>query len=168
MPRLIGQSEEFSGSTFELNASPMTLGRVEDNQIEINHNSVSSSHAELVFDENDYVVRDLESTNGTRVNGERINEQKLRKGDNVRFGNIEFIYDSEYSPPAQALPEPSARVQLGGTASQGRPEDFKNAAPLDVKKGDNGKSPWTMIILLGVVLALAGIGYFCYALFLIE
>lgn len=168
MPRLIGQSEDFQGSTFELNASPMSLGRVEDNQIELNHNSVSSSHAELTFDQNDYIVRDLESTNGTRVNGERVSEQKLRKGDLIRFGNIEFLYDSEYSPPAQKLPDPSERVKLTGSPSQGRPANFKNAAPMETGKGAQGKSPWTMAILGLFVLALGGVGYFAYALFLVE
>jgi len=166
MPRFIGQSEEFQGSVYELSGSPLTLGRVEGNHIEIGHNSISGSHAELIFDDNDFIVRDLDSTNGTRVNGERISEQKLRKGDVVRFGNIEFIYDSEYSPPAQALPEPSPRVKLSGTPSQGRPGDFQNAAPQELSKGGKGGSKWTLVFVLLFLAALAGVGYFVYTVFL--
>ncbi|MEM1058359.1 MAG: FHA domain-containing protein [Verrucomicrobiota bacterium] len=168
MPRFLGQSEEFQGVVYELNGSPLTLGRVEGNSLEIGHNSISGSHAELTFDQNDYVVRDLDSTNGTRVNGERVTEQKLRKGDVVRFGNIEFTYDSEYSPPAQALPEPSPRVNISGQPSRGRPEDFQNAAPMDISKTPKGSNTWTLVLALLFLLAVAGVGYFVYTLYLLP
>src|ERR1043165_3094856 len=100
MPKFIGQSEEFQGVTFELKNPTIPVGRLADNGLHIEHSSVSGHHAELVLDELDYKVRDLDSTNGTRVNGERISEQKLRRNDIVRFGNVELLYDSENSPPA--------------------------------------------------------------------
>jgi pSer/pThr/pTyr-binding forkhead associated (FHA) protein len=163
MPRFIGQSEEFAGRSWELTGASITLGRLDDNQVQIEHNSVSGHHAELVLDEYDYKVVDLDSTNGTRVNGERITEQKLRRNDVVRFGNIEVLYDSEYSPPAQALPEPSARIVLSpNQGSGGRPPDFANLSPFP--KGLAEKNSLSLVTLLLVVLALAGVGYFAYTI----
>lgn len=165
MPRLIAQSEEFSGKVFDLKGPSMTIGRLADNVLQIDHNSVSGHHAELVLDGADYKVKDLDSTNGTRVNSERIAEQKLRRNDIVRFGNIELLYDSEYSAPAQALPEPSARVNLNGCSSKGRPETFANSSPYPKGSGGPVGKLWVYLMIGSVVLALGGIGYFVYTVF---
>jgi pSer/pThr/pTyr-binding forkhead associated (FHA) protein len=169
MPRFIGQSEEFASSVWELAQSPVTVGRLDDNLVHIEHSSVSGHHARLLLDENDYKVIDLDSTNGTRVNGERITEQRLRRNDIVRFGNIEVLYDSEYSPPAQALPEPSARVVLStGTPSQGRPADFTNLSPYPRKGGISTKNPLNLAIIILGVLAVAAVGYFAFTLLMVA
>lgn len=165
MPRLIVQSQEFTGKVFELSGPSLSVGRVADNALQIDHNSVSGHHAELVLEDKDYKVRDLDSTNGTRVNGERIAEQKLRRNDIVRFGNIELLYDSEYAAPAQALPEPSVGVNLNASNSQGRPAGFINSSPFP--KGSAGGSKLWLYILLGVALvALGGVGFFFYTVFM--
>src|ERR1700759_512461 len=101
MPRLVAQSPEFSGTSFDLKGPEMTVGRLEDNAISVAHASVSGHHAILTLDEQDYVLKDLDSTNGTRVNGEKITSQKLRRNDMVRLGNIELLYDSEHAPPGR-------------------------------------------------------------------
>lgn len=165
MPRLIGQTDEFQNVVWELNQPQITLGRLEDNAVQIEHSSISGQHAMLVLDADDYKVVDQDSTNGTRVNGERISEQKLRRNDMVRFGNIEVLYDSEYSPPAQALPEPSQRVVLApGNASQGKPADFKNVSPFP-KANLADKSPLKLAVTILFILAIAALGYFAYAVF---
>ncbi len=53
---------------------------------------VSSKHAELVLERGLARVRDLGSTNGTYVNGERITEAELADGDRVRFGTTELVF----------------------------------------------------------------------------
>jgi pSer/pThr/pTyr-binding forkhead associated (FHA) protein len=165
MPRLIAQSEEFSGKTFELSGPTLTVGRVADNALQIDHNSVSGHHAELILEGKDYKVRDLDSTNGTRVNSERITEQKLRRNDIIRFGNIELLYDSEFSAPAQALPEPSQRVSLNDCVSKGKPASFINSSPFPKGRHPANKK-WMLIILVLVLLAIGAVGYFFYRVFL--
>src|SRR5271155_3766058 len=130
MPRLVAQSPEFSGKTFDLAGKEITVGRVADNKIQIEHASVSGHHAVFTLDQLDYVVKDLESTNGTRINGERITQQKLRRNDILRLGNIEMLYDSEHQPPGQPMPSPSPRVNLAECASSGRSAHFVNASPV--------------------------------------
>src|SRR5476651_2763857 len=134
MPRLVAQSPEFAGKTFDLSGPEVTVGRVADNKIQIEHASVSGHHALLKLESLDYVLKDLDSTNGTRVNGERITQQKLRRNDVLRLGNIELLYDSEHAPPGQPMPSLSERVNLAECTSHGRPADFVNASPILKRK----------------------------------
>lgn len=166
MPRLVAQSPEFEGKSFDLAGSELTVGRVEDNKIQVEHASVSGHHAVLKLDGLDYVVKDLDSTNGTRVNGEKIAEQKLRRNDIVRFGNIELLYDSEHAPPGQPMPGLSERVNLAECESKGRPEGFTNASPIPKAPRRQTDKKWVAILSLLAVLAVAGICYFVWIVFM--
>jgi hypothetical protein len=165
MPRLVAQSPEFAGKTFNLATADITVGRLEDNNIQIEHASISGHHAVFKLDGLDYVVKDLDSTNGSRINGERISQQKLRRNDILRLGNIELLYDSEHQPPGQPMPSLSERVKLSECATRGRPSNFTNASPI-VKKAKGGQNKiGTLVLSLLAVLAVAGIGYFIWATF---
>jgi hypothetical protein len=168
MPRLVAQSPEFAGKSFDLTGPELTVGRVDDNQIQVEHASVSGHHAVLKLDGQDYLIKDLDSTNGTRINGERISEQKLRRNDMLRLGNIELLYDSEHAPPGQPMPTLSERVNLSECISHGRAADFVNASPIGKKvKAGKGKL-WPIVVSLLALLAVAAVGYFVWAVFLIP
>jgi predicted component of type VI protein secretion system len=166
MPRLVAQSPEFAGKSFELTGSEVTVGRLDDNTVQIEHASVSGHHAVLTLDELDYRLRDLDSTNGSRVNGEKITSQKLRRNDVVRLGNIELLYDSEHAPPGQPMPSLSERVNLAQCATHGHPADFTNASPVGKKMRGSEKTKWPLVIACLTVFALAGLGYFVWVVFL--
>ena len=80
MARLVLLSEGFAGRTYELKVDTTTVGRVSDNTLEIADSSVSSHHAEILLRGNDVVIKDLNSTNGTFINGEKISEAALKPG----------------------------------------------------------------------------------------
>lgn len=166
MPRLVAQSPEFSGTSFELSGPELTVGRLEDNAISLAHASVSGHHAVLSLDEQDYVLKDLDSTNGTRVNGEKVTSQKLRRNDMVRLGNIELLYDSEHAPPGRPMPSLSERVNLAECATKGHPTDFINASPIKKRERGMEKSRWPLVIALLVVFAIAGMAYFAWVAFI--
>ncbi len=166
MPRLVAQSPEFAGTSFELIGPEMTVGRLDDNQITLAHASVSGHHAVLTLDEQDYLLKDLDSTNGTRVNGEKITSQKLRRNDVVRFGNIELLYDSEHAPPGRPMPSLSERVNLAECVTHGLPADFTNASPIKKKVRGGERSRWPLINAILLVFALAGLGYFVWVVFI--
>jgi hypothetical protein len=166
MPRLVAQSPEFAGQTFDLNGPEITVGRLPDNGVQIEHPSVSGHHAIFKFEGMDYIVRDLESTNGTRINGEKVTTQKLRRNDVLRLGNIELLYDSEHAPPGEPMPSLSPRVNLAESNSTGRPADFLNASPIGKKVRAKQKTVWTLVISLLSVVAVASVAYFVWALFL--
>jgi hypothetical protein len=166
MPRLVAQSPEFSGKTFNLSGAEITVGRLEDNKIRIEHASISGHHAMFKLDALDYVIKDLDSTNGTRINGERITEQKLRRNDILRLGNIELLYDSEHAPPGEPMPSPSERVNLAECSSQGRPPNFVNASPIVKRVRGAVDKTWTLILTILAILAVAGIAYFVWVAFI--
>jgi pSer/pThr/pTyr-binding forkhead associated (FHA) protein len=73
---------------FDLNPSTkVTIGRHESNELKLVSRTVSNFHAEILVSGGKLLVRDLGSTNGTRVNGKRIDERPLKKGDRIRVGN---------------------------------------------------------------------------------
>ena len=162
MPRLVAQSPEFEGKIFDLTGAELTVGRIADNRIQLEHASVSGHHAVFKLDQLDYVIKDLDSTNGTRINGERISQQKLRRNDILRLGNIELLYDSEHQPPGQPMPQPSARVNLNDCASHGRPPGFTNAAPVAKPPRYRLDKKLFYGIIAAVLLALGGVGYFVW------
>jgi pSer/pThr/pTyr-binding forkhead associated (FHA) protein len=74
---------------FQLNASVIRIGRIEGNAIVVEEDAVSARHCELLRTASGgYEVRDLGSTNGTRLNGEAISgdARELHDGDNLLFG----------------------------------------------------------------------------------
>lgn len=75
-----------------LNEDEITVGRTLNNQFVIEHPSVSRRHARIAATRNGYELIDLNSSNGTFVNGERIRQTLLLNGCEVRFGSVSFFY----------------------------------------------------------------------------
>ena len=90
MAKLVVLSEGLTGLTYELKVDKTTIGRLEDNAFQIAEPSVSSHHCELIQRGSDIVVKDLSSTNGTFVNGEKITEAALKPGQILRLGQVEM------------------------------------------------------------------------------
>ena len=70
----------------------ITIGSLDDNNLVIKDDTVSRYHAEIIQEDDTYIIRDLESTNGTWVNQVRIKEAYLTEGCSLRFGQAEFIF----------------------------------------------------------------------------
>jgi hypothetical protein len=79
---------------YVLAAEPITIGRSPDCDITIVDSNVSRRHAEIQPRGDGFVVIDLESTNGTRVNGVRVTERELQDGDELAFGNTRMIFQA--------------------------------------------------------------------------
>jgi ABC-type multidrug transport system ATPase subunit/pSer/pThr/pTyr-binding forkhead associated (FHA) protein len=75
-----------------LTSSKLTIGCVPDNIVVLNHPQVSAHHAELERAEGGYRVIDTNSTNHVYVNGQRVTDQLLRTGDEIRIGPYRLIY----------------------------------------------------------------------------
>jgi len=90
-----------TGRTHELKVDKTTIGRVEDNTFQISEPSVSSHHCEVLMRGSDVVVRDLNSTNGTFVNGEKVTEAVIKPGQILRLGQIEMRLETETMPRRQ-------------------------------------------------------------------
>ena len=73
---------------------PVTIGREEGNAVQLNDDRVSRFHVKIQEDDERLVLTDLESTNGTRVNGEDIQLRILRHGDLITVGRSVLLFGS--------------------------------------------------------------------------
>lgn len=83
-----------TGARVPLGEYVVTIGRQNDCTIVLADPNVSRHHAEVRPAANGFLVRDLDSTNGTRVNGERITEQVLQQGDELACGNTVMVFEA--------------------------------------------------------------------------
>lgn len=109
MSKLVILNQGMTGRTFELTSERTTVGRVDDNTFQITDGSVSSHHAEILLLGGDIVIRDLNSTNGTFVNNEKVTETVLRPGQVLKFGQVELKID-DGSPINAPPPAPTGRA----------------------------------------------------------
>ena len=84
---------------YKLNKERISIGRNRNSQIVINNNTISKDHAIIEFDEDgNAIIKDLNSSNGTYVNGQRLKviPIRLKTGDKITFGkyDMEFIFEA--------------------------------------------------------------------------
>ena len=129
MAKLVVLTQSMAGRSFDLAAERTTVGRVEDNAFQIAEPSVSSRHCEILLQGADIVIKDLNSTNGTFINGEKISEGVLKPGQTLRLGNVELKLDVPGAPaaPASAPSSPSASAPPPAPASPPKKEPVKAA-----------------------------------------
>src|SRR5690242_3084194 len=83
------------GRVFRELTTPVTIGREEGNVLRLNDERVSRYHAKVQADNNEIILTDLESTNGTRVNGNVVQIRRLRPGDRIGVGRSLLLFGSE-------------------------------------------------------------------------
>ncbi len=159
MARLVSESKEFPGLSVELAGPKAGVGRADGNELQILHGSVSSRHAELVLDGPEYRVRDLDSTNGTRVNDEKITEAMLQDRDRVQFGQIPFRYEGSVPRVALALPASGTALQAEIALDLGIPENFRNLSPI---KGKGRKTNPNLLLFAAAIFALFGMAFYVF------
>ncbi|MFW6044701.1 MAG: sigma 54-interacting transcriptional regulator [Planctomycetota bacterium] len=92
MAELVIKQGPGKGDEFELSARQMRIGRDEENDIRLADRTVSRFHARLVEQEDRWEVSDLDSHNGTMVNGVRVRRAELNHTDEIRLGNVVMIF----------------------------------------------------------------------------
>lgn len=158
MAKLVVLSEGMTGRTHELKVDKTTIGRVEDNTFQIAEPSVSSHHCEIVLRGDDVVVKDLNSTNGTYINGEKIIESPLKLGQILRLGQIELRLESDTAPaPAKKPVDQTVVMQRGVSLAEletgAKTGGFDSHTKGFSKKEDKtGKIFWIAVVAVGVVI----------------
>lgn len=136
--KLVGISSNIAGKEFDLTRPQMIIGRTDENDIVVNHRSISRNHAKVTRDPETgrYTISDLQSSNGVRVNGQDYGKVELRRGDTVDLGHVRLRF-----------------VEPG--------EDFvfsRDAVVTDVPEGGGKKGLLVAVVL--AVLVLGGVGAF--------
>lgn len=117
------------GRIFQNIGPPITIGREEGNTIQLNDERVSRYHVKIQEDNNRLVLTDLDSTNGTKVNGEDIQLRILKFGDMIALGRSVLLFGS--------------REQIAGRLARLREENAEGvvtADPEQVQKAANFSS----------------------------
>jgi len=143
-----------TGRTHELKADKTTVGRVEDNVFQIPEPSVSSHHCEVMLRGNDIVVKDLDSTNGTFINGQKVSEGPLKPGQILRLGQVEMRLETETPSPAAPKKLDQTLVMQRGVSSS-ELETGMRAPGFDTKtagfsKKDNKGNQIVIIVCSGL------------------
>jgi len=175
MAKLVILNQGMTGRTFEVNVERTTVGRVEDNTFQIADASVSSHHAEIIQQGPELLIKDIGSTNGTFINGEKITEAVLKPGQTLRFGQVELKIDDgqPVSAPATAAapaPAPAAKkqdatmvitrgVSLTDLEQSGaRPAGFDTNTSFSKKSNKINK----YFIIGGVIVGVVIVGFILY------
>ncbi len=115
MAKLLITSEGFKGKVIELNLGVNRFGRIQGNDFQIEHPTISAKHCEIVLGDGELIVRDCGSTNGTFIDGEPIGEAKLSTGQTLRLGDVEFLVETtavNIAIPQFEVPRPAPPVVL--------------------------------------------------------
>ncbi|MFD0895253.1 FHA domain-containing protein [Luteolibacter ambystomatis] len=131
---------------FQLDRRKVTLGRGSDNDIVISDSSVSSKHAEMVRTDNGYEIRDLGSTNGTKLDGQRRMTIPLWSGTTVILGDVAF--DFQLSEDEQAELGAQSPIEPLPAEQPVRRRSTMAEAPVAGRSG-------TAMLLIFLVLAAA-------------
>jgi pSer/pThr/pTyr-binding forkhead associated (FHA) protein len=102
---------------------PITVGREEGNTIQLNDERVSRFHIKIQEDHNRLVITDLESTNGTKVNGEDVQLRILRFGDMIQVGRSVLLFGSR-----EQIAQRLARLRMEEGDATADPDQVNKAA----------------------------------------
>ena len=151
MPKMIVSIDEVVIKELQLTKDRTTLGRRPYNDIVIDNLAVSGEHAVIQMNGSDVVLEDLNSTNGTYVNGKAIKKQTLQNGDSIEVGKykIKFVGDGVTedfdktmvvrarpqtpSPAMASTPVAAAHVATGSFPAASTAAASSNVLPAKIK-----------------------------------
>src|SRR5215472_5902734 len=110
-PKLLAIAGPLRGQIIELRNGTTTLGRDASSDVCLPLASVSRKHCELVLRNCEVMARDLDSLNGTFVNGLPIRERTLVHGDQIEMGDAAFLYSVEFEAEAAAVRDEELQVR---------------------------------------------------------
>ena len=94
-PYFLSRNPGSEGKRYPIEKTSITVGRSEGVDIVVVDTTVSRKHAQLEFKDNHYILTDLDSSNGTYVNGEKIDIKIISFGDLVQFGEMKFVFSGD-------------------------------------------------------------------------
>jgi pSer/pThr/pTyr-binding forkhead associated (FHA) protein len=122
-----------SHKLFPLPSSVTVIGRRHSCDLCIPLMSVSRRHCQLNYDDGVLKIRDLDSRNGTYLNGKRIDEAVIQAGDSIKIGPLTFVLQIDGQPQTIAEPDSAARSSSRQDAATEDivDEQLDNSAELD-------------------------------------
>ncbi len=115
-PKLVIMRPDLPPITFDLEVEYSHVGRNAGNEITLPYPSISGRHCIFILSGPDIVLRDLNSSNGTYVNGEAISEVILRPGDLIQTGVVQMKFEPGIKRPKLMSPSGHLRASTGQLA----------------------------------------------------
>lgn len=160
MSKLHILSGVLEGKVIDLTEERITVGRAMDNIVRLEDGTVSHHHAMFLVEAGEYKLRDLNSTNGTRVNGMRVVEAKLSNGDQVRLGSVEMRFESDTKKSSQPLPPTQTGIDLSQVGSGNTPPPSFGTGSSFGRKKQSERNPLVWALLGLSVVALLVLAWF--------
>lgn len=161
MAKLIGMSGDFKGREYPLEQGEITIGRKADNQMVLDHPTISSHHCRILHHGDACVLQDLDSTNGTRINSREIQESPLHHKDLIQLGSIEFLFDApELTAVSARYTDADAEMAAGAMSA---PQDFASISPFGAPPKER-RGLWYFLLAITGVLALVAMALFFFLL----
>ena len=110
-PRLVILSGKGAGTEHAVSKDEIIIGRTPDNDVAIDHRSISRRHAKIKRDSGHYTIEDTGSSNGIKVNGEDYKQTILRRGDVIDFGHVKVRF---VAPGETFVYDPSLHAEAAG------------------------------------------------------
>ena len=111
MAKLIVQSGPNKGAIYELSGDPVTLGRDIGCEIQVPDAKVSRRHAQVALEGSVWTLTDLESRNGTLINGQPVTKQALNPLDEVTLGDVPFLFVTDEGERQELPPEDTSWIR---------------------------------------------------------
>jgi pSer/pThr/pTyr-binding forkhead associated (FHA) protein len=137
-------------SRFSMDKDTIEIGRATTNDLSIVEPSISGKHCVLSKNGPVWVLRDLDSTNGTRVNATKIKEAELKTGDVIGVGAKRIIFKDPIDSPTMVLPPSSLGDTVRLPAYVGDASGFE-------QRGNSARWVWRVVlgaVILGAVVAM--------------
>jgi len=162
-------SGENEGREYPLSPLPVTIGRKSGNRVVLSDERVSGEHALITYEDGEYVLKDLDSRNGTYVEEQRIVREVLKHGKRFRISTTVFEFRDKTKPPVERKQEEVVEEKpapaVGVKEEPELPPDEK-VISLDAERVMKAKPsllPTLMMGIMGVFIVVAVL-YFAYVL----
>jgi hypothetical protein len=150
---------------FEITKPAITIGRTSDNDVKLSESGISRQQCKIEGSPGNYSIVDLDSKNGTMVNGTRISTSQLKDNDAIVVGRITIVFkeDSEDETKEEAIPVGNICPSCGGPIKEGdvlcvKCGTFIKKEPPGTEGGSKIKDNWIAWVLLLVVIAVLAVG----------
>ena len=143
MACLIVMEGPLKGEKTALSKDLTRIGRRDTNDWTIQDESVSGTHCEIEKDDSGFILRDLGSTNGTKVNNEEIKEQRVFRNDILLFGDVSVMLDGDDVPDVSEN-EPFNVARTTIVIQKNTPK----STPKEFTKKSNSNKVWVTVIVL--------------------
>ena len=157
MAYLMGMSGAVKGQRLEIRKDRMTIGRNPINDVVLTDEAVSSQHCYVARRGDRYILHDLNSTNGTLLNFERItDEAELKSKHVIQIGSCEFMFNGDSEEGAGASTASMTQVVVDVERPVINPAFFESISPFGTRQKSN-RNLWLVVFVVIGLAALASL-----------